>query len=483
MSFKRNIASVYSAYLINGILSVVAVPLGLSYFGSNGYGLFAIYGVLTLCCTLLGMGLNKHSTRLLASCREPSTQCANLRIALGLYLTISISLLVLLPVLCLIVPTVLFPVVTQDVNTVRWLVVLVAIEYLLAVPTEIMQINCIANERIDQYSLFVVISGFYRYIFMFAGILTFGTPLMTVALLVARRLIDPLVAHRIMRGFPAGAWRPRIDIHVFGSFIRSSAQLSICQITQITMVGLGSVLANAFCGLNGLGLYRAAFDLTSRLWLISNGLGLVVFPRFSRLLATKNRSEPALTRISGILDLSWTGYIAICTIGVWLAPYILPIIGIPSEAVQLFMLLLLGTGMNAHGTLSYEFLLAGGKYNGAILIVTFATIVLAVTCTLLHGQFGLLTLGWAWIISQFTYAITVDIGAGILAGDSLAVIGLHTSFKIIIFAAAVFATSACIISTFSTLVIFTAIICLIVSAIALQGLRFLIYPVWEGHST
>ena len=185
MSLKRNIVAVYRAYLINGVLSVIAVPLGLGRFGIGGYGLFAIYGVLTLCCTLLGMGLNKHFTRLLAACRDPDSQSTNLRIALALHLTVACVLLVFLPVLCIVIPALLFPVEAQDVHTVRWLVVLVVVEYLLSAPTEVMQIYCIANERIDRYSMFVVVSGFYRYLLMFIGVLVFGTPLITVALLVA----------------------------------------------------------------------------------------------------------------------------------------------------------------------------------------------------------------------------------------------------------------------------------------------------------
>jgi len=431
---------------------------------------------------LPGMGISKHFSRLLASDRISASQSAILQIAWALRLTISAMLLVFLPVLCLIVPAFLFPVDLPDVNTVRWLVVLAAVEYLLAGPTEMMQVLCIANEKIDLYSKFTVISGLYRYALMFLGILAFGTPLMTVALIVSRRIIDPWVAHRIMKGYPGIAWRPRFDLAAFRDFLGSSALLSLSQLVHLGMLSLGSVLANTFCGLAGLGLYRAAFDLASRLWVISNGLGLVVFPRFACLLAVDDDNpSPALGRMSGILDASWAGYLALCTFGAWVAPHVLPLIGFQPDAIQLFMLLLLGTGMNAHGNLSHEFLLAGGKYLWATLILVAGSATLAVVFLGLHHQMGILTLGWAWIASQFIYATMVDIGAGTLAGDSAATIGWQAATKILVASAAVAATAISLTSPVSTAILAPAFVCLLALAIALQGLRTPRHPLCEGQ--
>ena len=257
--------------------------------------------------------------------------------------------------------------------------------------------------------------------------------------------------------------------------------LSLSQIAHIVMLSLGSVLANAFCGLQGLGLYRAAFDLSSRLWLISNGLGLVVFPRFSHLMATENDSKPLLTSMAGILDASWTGYIAVCTFSACMAPYVLPLIGIQPEAAQLFMLLLLGTGMNAHGTLSYELLQASGKYIEATLAVTLGSITLALAFAVLYGQMGLLTLGWAWILSQFIYALTVDVRVGVLAHVSLAALSWHAAFKLLVALAATVIIAACITPALSTKVLLPLIVCMIALAFVLQALRVMKHPAWESQ--
>ena len=480
-TLRRNIVAIYGAYVINGVLSVVVVPLALRQFGSDGYGLYAIYGVLTLCCNLLGMGMHKHFTRLLASDRDATSQSAHLRVFLAMRLTISAVLLLLLPVLALTVPVFLFPVGSQDVSLVRWLVALAVVEYLLATPTDVMTFLCIANERIDRYSTFVVVSGLYRYALMFVGVLVFGTPLLTVALLVARRLIDPWVGHYIMAGYPARAWRPRFDLGAFREALRGSAMLSLSEIGQIGMLSLGSVLANAFCGLGGLGLYRAAFDLTSRLWMISNGLGLVVFPRFTHLLAVEDRSAPALARMSSILNMSWAGYLVVCTLGAWAAPSILPLLGLQPEAIQLFMLLLLGTGINAHGTLSYQFLLAAGKYLRATFAVGLGIVALAATFAVLQPHLGILALGWGWMVSQLAYAVAVDVEARWLAGDSPTTVARQVAFKLVV-ALAAGATGAHLVASAMVAAMAPTMICFIALVLAVYGLRAAKQPSWEKQN-
>ncbi len=479
-SIRRNIAAIYGAYVINGVLSIVVIPLALKQFGSEGYGLYAIYGVLVLYCNLLGTGLHKHFTRLLASDREPASQTANLRIVLALRLTLSAVLLLSLPILCLVVPAFLFPVGSQDVHLVRWLVALVVVEYLLATPTDMMTVHCIANERIGRYSTFVVASGMYRYALIFLGVLVFAAPLPTVALLVSRRLIDPWVARRLMGGCPAGAWWPRFEAGAFWDACRNSTLVSFSEVGHVVMLSLGAVLANAFFGLGGLGIYRAAFDLTSRLWMISNGVGLVIFPRFAHLLSARDRSEPLLNRIGGILDVSWAGYLVVCTLGVWAAPIVLPLLGLQPEAVQLFMLLLLGTSINAHGTLSYHFLLAAKKYLQATLAVGFGIVALAATFAALYVHLGILALGWGWIVSQFAYAVTVDVEARRFAGDSPIMVIRHVAFWLIVALAAA-ATGAHLIASAPAAAMAPSLVCLIALATAIHRLYTPRSLSWEAQ--
>jgi O-antigen/teichoic acid export membrane protein len=481
-TLRRNIAATYSAYVINGVLSVVVVPLALKHFGSDGYGMFAIYNVLALCCALLGTGMDKHFVRLLASRRDLPSQCLTLRIFLGLRLGLSTLLLLLLPILVLIVPAFLFPVGSQDAGVVRWLVVLAVVEYFLATPTDLMTSFCIANERIDRYSTFVVVSGLYRYALMFLGVLVLGTPFLTVAVLVSRRLIDPWVGRGIMGGIPAAAWRPHFDLATLAEMVRGSTLLTLSQVGHICMISLGSVLANALFGLSGLGLYRAAFDLSSRLWMISNGLGLVVFPRFSHMLADNDRSPSALKRVLSLRDASWAGYLVLCVCGGWIAPWVLPFLGLPCEATRLFMLLLLGTGMNAHCTLSYQFLLAAGKYLKTTLIVGFSIAVLILAIALLRSSCDILALGWGWVLSQLAYALVVDLVAGRMVGDTAGMVARQTAFKLFISLMAVSAVAGRA-NPVSAAAIVPLFACVAAFALALFGLRALRSPVCEGQKT
>jgi O-antigen/teichoic acid export membrane protein len=442
---RRNLLSVYTVNAVNGVLGVIAVPLGVALLGVEGYGLFSIYGVLASYIALVDLGVTKNFVRMLASDRLPDAQGRNLQAALGLYILIAAGLLALLPLLLVVVPRFLFPVPEGSGAALKWIVILAAAEYAAGVPSSLMQMFCIANERFDRYAKFVFVSGLCRYGLMFFGIVAFRSPEVVVGFVAGRRLIDAFAARWLMGSLPAQAWRPRFDLAEFRSLIGNSAALSAAQVLQTTTIALGSFLVNRHFGLVGLGTYRAAFDLASKVWFFSNGIGVVAFPRFAQMLSLPEERGRLFARFSGFLGASWAGYNLFGAVGVLAAPSIMVFLGMAHTpaAADLMVLMVLGLSLNAHSNLSYEFLQAAGKYGLVAVLGAAALAVMAGGFYLLYGRAGVAAMGWAWIASQALYAAVADAMAAavsvlavraqlellafktvILAG-SLAMVGVH----------------------------------------------------------
>jgi O-antigen/teichoic acid export membrane protein len=408
-NLKKNILSVYSVSIINGLLGIIFVPLSLKMLGTDGYGLFSIYGVLASFVALADLGISKNLQRLLASERDRSFQVAHLQNALGIYLALSVLLIVFLPVWFSIIPAHLFPVSAKNLEDLRWIIFFVVLEYTIAIPAVMTQSLCIANERFDRYASYTFISGITRYALMFVGIFLFASPAIIVALVAARRIVDFFTAKWLMGGIPSQAWRPKLSFQIFKSVIGHSAALSTGQILQSTVIFIGTILVNRFFGLDALGKYRAAFDLASKVWIFSNGIGLVVFPRFVKNLSEHSRRELFYSNVYKLTTISWAGFNLLSILGIIFSPLLFTLLNIHEKEISdLFVVLLLGICLNAHANLSYELLQAAGKYKA---ITYGSALALALMVTVFFGlkqTYGVYAIGLAWIISQAAYSLIFD---------------------------------------------------------------------------
>ena len=332
-----------------------------------------------------------------------------------------------------IIPRYFFPVSQDRIPALRWIVFFSIIEYILAVPTVIVQNLCIANEHFESYSKFTFLSGLYRYGLMFAGVILWGIPEVVVGLVVSRRLIDFFVAPRIMGTLPAYAWRPRFILSEIKSTVGHSSALSTAQLFQSTVIAIGSFLANRHFGLTGLGLYRATFDLASKVWFISNGIGLVIFPRFASLLSTSAKRVYLFSRVPNILDLSWVSFNVLFAIGVFIAPTALNFMQLTQfQMLNLLSLILLGVCLNAHANLSYELLQAAGRYKLVAVLSGIALLLMVGTFYALYGKVGIIAIGWSWVIGQVLSSMIFDTAIIALQVNSMKIQIKMLIFKIII---------------------------------------------------
>jgi O-antigen/teichoic acid export membrane protein len=171
------------------------------------------------------------------------------------------------------------------------------------------------------------------------------------------------------------------------------------------------MLVNWFFGIRPLGIYRATFDVANRIWFFSNTIGLVLFPKFVRMLASaRERLQVLLPRM---LSLSWIGYGVLAIAGALIGPTVLRVAGLPAaEYGALFVVLIGALSANAHVTTPYAFLLAAGRGTraAALGLAALALLVATFLVALALGA-GLSAVGWAWVVSQIFYAFVTDVAA------------------------------------------------------------------------
>jgi O-antigen/teichoic acid export membrane protein len=408
MIFIKNLASVYTVYVVNGILGIITIPLFTNNLGLSAYGLYSLYITLVSYMSLIELGITKNLTRTLAFEKDERKKAEQFQIVSGYYVIIILLLIILLPFLTQIL-TKWFSYGGEFQDALTWVAILSVAEYILGFPTTLLQANCIANEKFLSYSKFSFASGLTRYALLLLGILLFSNPVYIILLLVIRKVIDFVFAYKIIGGLPRKYWRPIFDITKLRDLLSQSVLLSVTQALQITIVSIGSILIGRYFGIEKLGLYRSIFDLVSKVWFFSNVLGLVSFPRFAKILHNPTENLQTINRIPHYLNLSWTLYSLVGFIGIFLSPYILRIFNYPNVDVsELFSLLLVGVILNAHANLSYEYLQADGRYVQTLKLSLLTVVIL------LFGYFGMLksvgftSIGWAWMFSMLVYALTAD---------------------------------------------------------------------------
>jgi len=479
-TFTRNVLTVYVGFATSGASAVAAVLVAIRFLGPSGYGLFAIYGILASCTALFDLGIGRGLLRQLAAATDARQRVEYLRVALALYLLIAGVLVVSLPLELYLIPRLLFPVPTENVGAVQLIVAIAVVEYAVAIPLNLIQTSAMAEEGFQSYGRWLVVSGLCRNGLMIAAAVLTHSPVITAAAMIARRFLDLLIAPRVLPPLSRRAWRPHVDMTKVKALLTDSAGMAAVQGLQLTTISAGAVLVNGYLGLPALGLYRAQFDVASKLWFVSTGIGLVAFPRFTRLLGDRQGRARLAATFNTLLAGSWAAYSAItmvaalcvsaaATLTLWHEP----------SARQLLVLLILGVALNAHANLSSEFLQASGRYMVLIGANVGTLVILVLIFHAASGRVGPIAIGCAWAASQFVLATVADFAAGRTADLPLSSNAGIFLFKLAVLAAALTA----LLAVFGALpnVLFLFATGLVVGTTAVQFRRLWRSSVLEPH--
>jgi O-antigen/teichoic acid export membrane protein len=404
MSLFRHVSAVSAANAVNGVLGLVLVPVALSRLGAEGYALLAVHAVLLSYAALLELGLGKHLLQRLSASRDATDARAEVSAVSGAYLVIGGLLLLSIPLLMAAVPA-LFSIPAGARFAVRVLVVIAVLEYVFGLPLNLMQSRCMADRRFDRYAQFMALSGVLRYSLGFAALAWSVNPLVVIGAMAARRVIEVPFALWWFGGLPPGATRPAAGVRTLRHTIARAGALSMAQMLQITAISAGAVLVSSTSGLAALGVYRAAFDLASKVWFFSNSIGLVSFPYLAGWMSSTDARERLGRALPTVLQASLAAYGVVFVAVTIAAVVLLPLIGMGEAAYPaLLSLLLAGVVLNAHCNTPYELLQATGAYWQAVRISVVALAVLLSTFFIAERVSPGFGIGWAWLASQVVMA-------------------------------------------------------------------------------
>jgi O-antigen/teichoic acid export membrane protein len=404
----RNLLAVYAANGLNGLVSVLAIPVAVKFLGLSGYGLLSFYVLMSSYIALADFGIGKNLLRLLAASTRDASDQRHLRVAAGLYLLLCCGWAALAPLLVLLVPRWVFPVPPEYVVGLRWMVLLSLAEFVLGIPASLMQTSCAAKQRFGSYSVYSLLSGLLRNAAMIGGTLAFHSAVGVAAVLALRKLVELFLASRVLGRLPAAAWRPVFEWRSFRTMLSQSVTLSTAQVLMSTLMGSGSLLVNAAFGLQAAGIYRAAFDLAGKIAFLSNGVTLVVFPKAAQYFGSRP-IEGSGVLFGALLRASSLLYAFFGAAMVLAGPVVLQAMGLNSPfTVKLFLLLAVALSLNAHALIGNELIQAAGRYGRSIWFSGSALVTLIVLFTALRGGQGVVAIGWAWIGAALMSAIIAD---------------------------------------------------------------------------
>jgi O-antigen/teichoic acid export membrane protein len=406
--FPRNLLTVYVANGLNGVVSVIAIPIAVSLLGLAGYGLLSFYAVMGSYILLADLGIGKNLLRLLAEPRERDSKLRHVRVATGLYIVLCFAWIAALPLLVVVVPRYVFPVSQEFVAGLRWMVCLSILEFALGIPASLMQTSCAAEQRFDAYSGYALLSGLLRNAAIIGGALAFHSAAGVAACLAARKVLELFVAGRLLGWLPAAACRPIFELRSFRGMLSQSVTLSAAQLLTSTLTSAGSLFVNAAFGLSALGLYRAAYDLAGKIAFVSNGVTLVVFPKAAQYFGggSLKGSGPVFGPLLRASTLLYTSFAATMVLA---APLVLPSIGLKNHStVELFLLLVIALSINAHSLIGNELIQAAGRYGRSVWFSGSALVTLTILFASLKAGAGLMAIGWAWIGASLVSATVAD---------------------------------------------------------------------------
>ncbi|MBK3497127.1 hypothetical protein JFL43_20285 [Viridibacillus sp. YIM B01967] len=404
-SIKKNLLYVYSVNLINGFAGIAFIPIALKSLGAEGYGIYSIFIILSSYIYFIEMGVAKYFTRTIAQTNIEQEQEKNVRTAVSIYIRITFILMGITPILVYVVPNFIFP--TDNHNLVGVMVILAAIDYLLSIPTTIQVTYTTGKENFYKISKFNLFSGLSKNLSLILAVIFIKSVIFVILVMLLRRIVDIYYARKYLEKLPGKSWKPLYKKGEFKKIISQSIFLSAAQLTQITIISIGTYLVNKNFSIEELGIYKSTFDLATKIWFFSNSLGLVIFPRFSSLLTKEQGKDLLLPKLMVINNLSWILYNFFFLSVFYILPNLPNVLLIKN--MDLFFLLLYGACLNAHTNLSYEFLQADSKLRQVIVTSLLALVLIYITFHMTIETYGLTAIGISWVVSQLIYSFVMDI--------------------------------------------------------------------------
>ncbi|WP_214759708.1 oligosaccharide flippase family protein [Exiguobacterium sp. s129] len=390
----KKISFVYGSNLILGILGIISVPILLNNLGLESYGVYAIYLMLGSYFAIFELGVIKHITRLIILEDEEISQTIS-----TFYVGTIMFIIFFTPFIFLIITYIL----NGDDSLALLVTMFSVLEYIFFLPTKINIAYSKARKKFEKISVFNLYSGFFRYAVLIIGSYLFEEIAIILFLLMIRRLLDIKLSRKILNESNGVFKIKKINKKQFSyvlNIYKESIFLSATQIMQINFSGLVIMIISKRYGVETLGLFRSTFDILSKVWFISNGLGTVVFPYFA--------SEKFKMTNGYYFLVSWLFYSFVAVILYQSLPFVNE--NLLNGELNLFEDSLLYVCISAvvlltaQFNLSYEFLQAKGRYKLLFSISLFVSILFVILSSIV----AVLNLNLNYLVSSWALCLFIQ---------------------------------------------------------------------------
>lgn len=396
--FLHKIFYVYSSSVINGLLGIVLIRYMIGKIGFSGYGIYSTYTIGQSYLLLLDSSVSRSLVRKFIEDKDSKETFQDHYSA---FVIVSIFLGFFIPLI------VVYGYLTHIAGLQRTIICVIFViifEFLGNTVVTLRQSYRIASEDFKATSLFALISGLVKYLLIFI-VLYFDKPVLWVVFsMLVKKVLEIFLAYKIYK-LPFFGDLRTVNFKKGFLVLRESVVITFAQISQTALITIPAIVAGRVLGVEGLGIFRSMFDLASRVWFLSNGLGLILFPLFAKL---KSRIDARILRsLAFVNSLSLLGYLALIVLGTIFSDALVTFLRLDNKFSVTIVVVMIGMFINAHSNAMYELMQSFGK---PMFIVISASIgLLPYLSFSISNTASIDSVALVWAISQIVFLIVLDL--------------------------------------------------------------------------
>ncbi len=402
--YGRSTISNYVTTLTSIVVALVTVPLLTRGLGQEAYGVWVLVGATVLYLELLEFGFGATTIQYVSAARargdDPGVRTA-VATSFWLLAVPGAVALVLALVLAAVFPR-LFDVAPELVGPTRVLLVLLAVDLAVSIPSDCFGGTLIALQRYDLLNATLVsvavlqAVGWAVVIAAGGGLVELG--IVTVALGLGGQLARYLLCLRLLPGLSLR--RQHVSRDLVRPYAGTSVWFALSEISTVVIARIDTIVVGAVVGVAEAGVYAVGQKLALLAARASSPAIAVLFPHGAALAAADDdeglrRGALLGTRISAGVALPLAlvlGVLAGPAVDVWVGPAF-------GDAATVVLLLTAGTAVAAVGGAARTLVLGTSGVRGVALVETGEAALNLVLSVLLGLRFGLVGVAAATLVA------------------------------------------------------------------------------------
>jgi O-antigen/teichoic acid export membrane protein len=294
----RNTVLNIAGQVIPLLAAVATIPYVVRGLGPERFGVLAIAWLVLGYFALLDFGLGRATTKFMAAClaqREFEKLPGLFWASLGLQILMGCCGGLLLAILSPVLAHRAFHVAPALQYEARRIFLLLAFSLPLVLATNGLRAALEAAQRFDLVNCLRIPASISVYILPALG-LAVGASLPQIVLLMVLARLVVCAAHLIgcFVVLPGVGFRPRWSCNTLTLLLRYGGWVTVSNLANPVLLYVDRFFIGSLLSLTLLGFYTVPFEAVTKLWIVPASLASTLFPAFSALTATNDRSRVTL---------------------------------------------------------------------------------------------------------------------------------------------------------------------------------------------